>query len=267
MGTRKPGGGNRIASTKTSFDIVHALQENGPARLSEIAAELDLTESTAHRHLNTLCDLRYVSRDGERYQIGLRFARLGRAARTRDPAYEMAGRYVRTLADGTEERSQFVVEDHGLGIYVHVETGNKAVRAGFGVGRQIHLHCASAGKSILAHYPRERVDEILDRWEMPALTENTITDREELYAELERVRERGVAFNREEHVDGINGAAVPVRRDGAVIGALAVAGPSHRLDGERLENDLADRLLAAANELELHVTYESSDGSADHVVE
>lgn len=132
----------------------HALQENGPSRLSEIAAEPDLTESTIHRHLNTLCDLRYVSQQGERYQLGLRFARLGRAARTRDPAYAMAKQHVETLAAETEERSQFVVEDHGLGIYLHVETGSKAVRVGFDVGRQIHLHCSSAGKSILAHSPR-----------------------------------------------------------------------------------------------------------------
>nr|WP_241471301.1 IclR family transcriptional regulator [Natrinema salifodinae] len=264
---RNTGGGNRIGSTKTSFEIVHELHENGPARLSEIAAELDITESTAHRHLNTLCDLRYVSRVGERYQIGLRFVRLGRAAQMRDPAYGMAKQYVQTLSEETQERSQFVVEDHGLGIYIHMATGSKAVRAGFGVGRQIHLHSSSAGKSILAHYPRERVDDIFDRWELPSLTENTITDREELYAELEEVRERGVAFNREEHVDGINGAAVPVKRDGAVLGALAVAGPSNRLTGERLEDELPDRLLAAANELELNITYSSPDSSNDHVVE
>ncbi|QCS42501.1 IclR family transcriptional regulator [Natrinema versiforme] len=267
MTERDAGGGNRIGSTKTSFAIVHELQENGPSRLSEIATELDLTESTTHRHLNTLCDLRYVSRQGERYQIGLRFARLGRAARTRDPAYETARQHVQDLAEETQERSQFVVEDYGLGIYLHVETGSKAVRAGFDVGRQIHLHGSSAGKSILAHYPRDRVDEIFDRWELPALTDNTITDREALYDELEAVRERGVGFNREEHVDGINGVAVPVVRDGSVLGALAVAGPSHRLNGDRLESEVPNMLLTAANELELNITYSSPDSSADHIVE
>ncbi len=267
MTERDAGGGNRIGSTKTTFEIVHELQENGPARLSEIADELDLAESTAHRHLNTLCDLRYVSRVGAQYQLGLRFVRLGRAARTREPAYEMARQYVQTLSEETQERCQFVVEDHGLGIYLHMATGSKAVRAGFGVGRQIHLHSSSAGKSILAHYPRERVDEIFDRWELPSLTENTITDREKLYDELERVHERGVAFNREEHVDGINGVAVPVKRDDSVLGALAVAGPSNRLTGDRLEDELPARLLAAANELELNITYSSPDSSNDHVVE
>ncbi|WP_331234345.1 IclR family transcriptional regulator [Natronorarus salvus] len=257
----------RIQSTETSFEIIHALQERGPSRLSEIAAALDLAESTTHRHLNTLADLRYVSRAGERYQIGLRFARLGRAAQTRDPAYRMAEPYVRTLAEETEERAQFVVEDHGLGIYLFMETGSRAVRVGFGVGRQIHLHCSSAGKAILAHYPRERVDAILDRWGLPAHTENTITDREALYGELERVRERGFAYNRQEHIRGLNAAAVPVQREGSVLGVLSVSGPSHRLKGERFEREIPDTMLATANELELNVLYADGDSAEDHVVE
>ena len=88
-----------LQSTTTSFEVVHALQELGPARLSDIAAHLDLAESTTHRHLQTLSELRYVSRDGDRYQLGLRFVRLGQSARRRDPAYEMVEPYVETLAE------------------------------------------------------------------------------------------------------------------------------------------------------------------------
>ncbi|EMA35387.1 IclR family transcriptional regulator [Halobiforma nitratireducens] len=256
-----------IRATKTSFEVVHTLQEIGPARLSDIAERLDMAESTTHRHLQTLRDLRYASRDGEQYQLGLRFTRLGRAARTRDPADEMTRSHVQQLAEETGERAQFVVEDHGLGIYVHVETGSRAVRAGFGVGRQIHLHSSSAGKAILAHSSRERVDRILDKWGLPVLTDHTITDRDEFYDELEGVRERGVAFNRKEHVDGINGIAVPVMCNDEILGALTVAGPSHRLTGDRFEQEVPDMMLAAANELELNVTYSSPERADDHIVE
>lgn len=255
-----------LQSTTTSFEVVHALQELGPARLSDIATHLELAESTTHRHLQTLSELRYVSRDGERYQLGLRFVRLGQCARRRDPAYEMVEPYVETLAEETDERAQFVVEDHGLGTYLHMATGSRAVRVGFGVGRQIHLHCSSAGKTILAHATRERVDEIVDRWGLPGHTDHTITDRETLYEELEAIRERGVALNREEHIEGINAAAVPVKRNGTVLGALAVAGPSHRLAGDRLEETLPNEMLAAANELELNLTY-SEENAEEYVVE
>ncbi|MGM0605571.1 MAG: IclR family transcriptional regulator, partial [Halobacteriota archaeon] len=211
-------------------------------------------------------EMRYVSRTGQRYQLGLRFARIGRVVQTRNPAFELANAHVNSLAATTEERVQFIAEEHGLGTYLAMETGSRAVRVGFGVGRQIHLHCSSAGKAILSQCQRSRVEAILDRWGLPAYTEHTITDRDEYFDELDRVRERGYAFNREEHVTGVNAAAVPIANEDAVFGALAVSGPSQRLKGDLLESELPDLLLASANEIELNLAY-SSDERSDHVVE
>lgn len=258
--------GDCVGATETSFDVLQALRELGPARLTDIAAHLNLAESTTHRHLSTLEELRYVSKRSGRYQIGLRLAHLGQAAQTRERAFEMARPYVRRLADETEERAIFVAEDHGLGVYIHVEAGANAVRVKSGVGRQIHLHCTSSGKSILSQYDRDRVESILDRWGMSSHTERTITDREEYYDELQRVRERGYAFNRQEHIEGLNAAATPIATDDEVIGALAVSGPSHRLSGDRLETQIPELLLESANELQLNVSYEMDD-QTDHLVE
>jgi DNA-binding IclR family transcriptional regulator len=51
----------------------------------------------------------------------------------------------------------------------------------------------------------------------------TITDPERLREELAHVRERGVAINREESRRGVLGVAAPVRREGEVVAALALA--------------------------------------------
>ena len=257
---------DHIGATQTSFDVLRTLQEIGPARLTDVADHLDLAESTTHRHLNTLREMRYVSKTGDRYQVGLRLARLGQAAQSRDQAFRMVRPHVRRLAEETEERAIFVAEDHGLGVYIHVETGEKAVRIRTDVGRQVHLHCSSLGKAILSQYDRDRVEEIFDRWGMPAHTDHTITDREEHYGELDRVRERGYAISRQEHIEGINAAAVPITVDGDVIGSLGISGPSHRLNDDRLETELPELLLVSANELELNITYELDD-RADHLVE
>jgi len=257
-----------IKTTATSFEIVHVLQQKGPCRLSEIASQLEMAESTIHRHLKTLHSLRYVSRSGQKYQIGLRLAHLGEAARTRNEAFHEVKDHVRSLAEETGERAQFVGEDHGLGVYLYLETGDKAVQAGLSVGRQIRLHCSSAGKAILSEYSRERVDEILDRWGLPKQTERTITDRETYYEELEQVRDRGVAFNREEHIHGINAVAVPVHDAGEnVLGAFCVSAPSHRMKGEWFEKTIPDLLLGSANALELNLVYSDPESTDDVVVE
>lgn len=257
----------QIKSTKTCFMIIHQLQEKGPCQLSEIAGQLDIAESTAHRHLKTLQELRYVSRKGNLYQIGLRFVRLGMAAKTRDSAFMQVEPYVEQLAEQTEERAQFVSEDHGLGVYIHRSTGSNAVEVGTNIGRQINLHSASSGKVILAQYDRNCVDEILDRWGLPANTEHTITDRDKFHEELELVRERGYAFNREEAVKGVHATGVPVKPNERVIGAITVAGPSHRLQGEWFEEELPNLLLATANEIEVNITHDEAEQPGKHIVE
>lgn len=143
-----------------------------------------------------------------------------------------------------------------MGVYLHRGTGSHAVETGSGIGTRRHLHAIASGKAILAHLPSERVEEILERRGLVAFTENTITERHELFEQLERIREVGVAFNREERIEGLNAIATPVLgADDDVIGSLAVSGPSHRMKGDRLDDEVADYLLGAANELEINLAH------------
>lgn len=264
----RPNTSDTVDTTVRSMKILQHLQEAGPTRLSDISSALDMSPSTVHRHLETLCNLRYVSRSGNNYQLGLRFVRLGHAAKTREESFRQAKDHVEELAAETGERAQFVVEDHGLGVFLHIATGEKAIRTGIASGRQIHLHSSGVGKSILSQYPRERVDEIIDRWGLPKQTEQTVTDRDELYDELDRIKERGVSFNREEHIKGVTAASVPVKNaEEEIIGALSVAGPSHRMKGKRIEETIPDLLLGAANALELELTYDEQSASDTFAVE
>jgi DNA-binding IclR family transcriptional regulator len=258
---------DELQTLNRTFDIIHLLKENSPTHLSEIADQLDLAESSVHRHLRTLENLRYVSRDGVRYQLGLRFMRLGTAARMRNPAYSKIEPYVEQLAEQTEERAHFIVEDHGLGVYLYQSTGDNAVNVGTNIGRQVHLHSSAAGKAILSHYSKDRVNEILDKWGLPKNTKYTITDRDTLFEELETVEERGFALNREETVEDLHVVAVPVVPNRTIIGTLCVAGPSYRLRGEWFEEGLPELLLSTANELELNIIYDRSDQPEKHLVE
>jgi len=91
---------------------------------------------------------------------------------------------------------------------------------------------------------------------LPSHTGSTITDKEELFAELETIRDRRYAFNRGEHIEGLRTVAAPVfDDDGNVFGALCVSGPANRLKDDRLEVELRDYLLGAVNELELNIAY------------
>jgi DNA-binding IclR family transcriptional regulator len=245
-----------VKTTETVFMIIEYLQANDGARLRDLAEEFDLAKSTLHRHLTTLAEREYVVKEDGYYWIGARFIDLGQHARSRQPAFEMAKSVVDEIAEETGERAQFIIEEHGWAVYIHRTRGSNAVRTDPGIGKRIHMHLTSAGKSILSQYPRERVEAIIEQRGLSGATPNSITTEAALFEELSEIRDRGYSLNNQENIDGLRAVGVPIRgTDDEVIGALSVAGPTRRLKGSRYTEELPDYLLGIANELELNIAY------------
>lgn len=246
----------QVKSVQTAFAVIEAVHELEGGGVSEIANHLGMAKSSIHAHLKTLERNEYLVCEGNQYHISLKFLELGDFTKSRKKEYTISRRKVQELAEETDERSQFIVEEHGRGVYVHREVGEHAVHTDPGIGKRIPLHSTSAGKAILAELPRERVNEIIDTWGLESVTENTITDPDVLYENLETIRDRGYAFNLEENVPGLHAVGVAVSgAGGQVCGALSVSGPSHRLEGSLLHQEIPNLLLGTANELELNLMY------------
>ncbi len=247
---------NPVSTVDTAFDILETLRANEGMTLTELADELGLAKSTVHRHLQTLHHRQYIVCRENGYYPSLRFLEFGKQVQTRRKGYRMAKETVRELAEETGERAQFLVEEHGRAVYVHRATGSHAVRTDPGIGKRIPLHITSSGKAILARLPRERVEAIFDRHGLTAATEYTTTDREALFKEFERIRERNYSINEQENVEGLHALGTTIRdANGEVLGAISISGPSHRLTGDLFEKELPSLLLGTANELELNIVH------------
>jgi DNA-binding IclR family transcriptional regulator len=95
------------------------------------------------------------------------------------------------------------------------------------------------------------VDAIIDRWGLPARTEYTITDREQLYDELATIQDRGYAIDNQGYTEGMRSVGKAVNGPGKqVIGALSVSGPTYRVDGMVLEEEIPNALVDVVSELE-----------------
>lgn len=248
-------GADTVGAVQTLFDILEFIHEEDGVTISEAASGLEYAKSTIHRHLSTLEQRGYVvNEDG--YYIGLRFLELGEDARNRRQAYQLAKEKVEELAEETDERAQFLVEENGEAVYIHRAVGNHAVRTDPGIGKRIPLHATASGKSILAAMPPEKASRIIEQTAFEQITDKTITNPNTLNDELDQIRQRGYAFNREENLDGLRAIGVPVKGPkGSVIGGLSISGPSHRFTGERFKDELPSLLLGTANELELNITH------------
>ncbi|MFC6766600.1 IclR family transcriptional regulator [Natrinema soli] len=252
--------GNRIKTrsktTETSLDIVDVIRELEGATIAELSEHMGLSESTVHRHLVSLQEYGYVVKDEDRYHVGLRFLTLGGYAQQRVTAYPMIKEKVDQLAEKTGERAQCIVEENGRRVYLYTEVGESAVQTGAHIGRRGPLHVSAAGKAILAMLPDERVDEIVDTYGLSGGTRNSISTRAELAETLRAVRDRGYGLNKQETTEGVNAIGAPImNNDEEVIGALSVSGPANRLKEEQLVETVSEEVLAATNEVELHIAH------------
>jgi DNA-binding IclR family transcriptional regulator len=102
------------------------------------------------------------------------------------------------------------------------------------------------------HTPPGRIEEVIETIGLPAQTDQTITDPDELRAELKDIRERGFVLNKEEGMHGLQTIGVTVLYpDGELFGAFSVSGPSHRMRGDRFHEEIPNMLLGKAHEYEL----------------
>lgn len=240
-----------LQTPEITFRVVEALRECNGAGVSELAERLGMAPSTIHRHLSTLRGTGYVTQEEDRYYLGLRFLQLGEYVRNRKALYETAKIYTEMLAEETGCRSVFLVEENEVGVYIHTSAGKHGLWTGSTIGKRVPLYATAAGKVVLAH------DEAIDPQDLDLvqLTPQTITEYDELRAELAAIRERKYAFNREEQIVGVHAVGAPVfDSDGSVLGAYSVAGPANRLRAEWFEEELPQIVLGIANECELRLT-------------
>jgi DNA-binding IclR family transcriptional regulator len=245
-----------VNAIETTLTIARALQEYERVGITELAEEVDLPRSTVFNHLKTLEQNEFVVNEGGSYRLGCRFLELGAKARKYHGVHEVARQEVNRLAKETGEISALLIEEHGLGVFLHRSEGEQAVHIDSYTGQRIYLHGAALGKAILSALPRDQVEDIVDERGLPELTANTITDREELFEELERIADRGIAFDDQERLDGLRSVAAPIT-DGedTVLGSLSIAGPSSRIQDERFRETFPSKLEDVVNLIELNMTY------------
>ncbi|WP_435194131.1 IclR family transcriptional regulator [Natronomonas sp. EA1] len=222
-----------LKTTAISLRLVDTILELRGASLAELASATGLAKSTVHNHLQTLAAYGYVINTDNRYHLGAKFCYLGDYVRTRKAYHRVAEETVEWLDTVSTMDPDFTVEEHGriVTLYGDLEFSNSPR---FLIeGSPFHVHTTASGKAITAEYPESRVREILDKEGLPAVTDRSITSKEEFFAELEQVREQGYGESRGESIEGFWAVAKAVKSPrGEVYGSLNLSGPEYIVDDD-----------------------------------
>lgn len=257
--------GRMIRSVANACNLIELLRESDGATVTELADQLDLSPGTVHTYLATLREFGYVVGADRGYRLGPELLTLGEYVRNHSAFYQASANQIERLAEETGECAHLIIEHDGQLYALYERFGENAVGVEYHNRKRerplTHLHCTAAGKAILAHLPDDRVEEIVAEFGLPQNTPNTITDPDDLFAELADIRKQGYSFADEEQMENIRAVAAPVTLpEGTAAGALAISGPVARLQGDRFREQLPERVVNAANICEVNLQTESLDG-------
>lgn len=245
-----------VKATKNTFEIIDALRELNGAGVTELSRHLDMPTSSVHDYLQTLETEEYLVNMGGTYCLSSRFVELGEHFKSRNRVYDIARPEIDDLSNRTGEHANLMIEEHGRGVFLYSAQGDNAVRLDTHAGMRVHLQTTALGKAILANKPREEVETILDRHGLPAVTDETITDRAELFDELETIREQGYSTDDEERIKGMRCVGAAIADDeGITIAGVSVSAPKSRMRGETFQSEIPNEVIKSANVIQVNVTY------------
>ena len=170
--------------------------------LSDIAARVDLPRSTVQRIVAALVEERLLmsASSKARVKLGPTLVQLGAAA---DVGTEKIARpLMQELSRVADETVDLSVLRNDTAVFVEQIQGTQRLVAVSAVGKAFPLHCTANGKALLALLPRERRERLL-AGRLKRYTDATITEHPVLEAMLEEVEKSELAYDLEEHSDGI----------------------------------------------------------------
>ena len=246
-----------VQSIDRAIDIIEAVAVKEEGRsLTDISDTVGLHKSTAYRIIMTLVNRGYLEKNREgNYRIGYRLI-------------ETTGYYINNLELLTEARPYIAeINTHlGLASYLGVLDGDQVVYADkitapsasrlYSIKRtRVNAYCSSLGKCILANYSNSELEDIMKDCSFIKFTPNTISDMEQLRAELAKVRKQGWAMEDEEYETGQRCIGAPVYDyKGDIVAAISASGEKHVLTDDRI-NEVADYLVKKAFELSKALGY------------
>jgi DNA-binding IclR family transcriptional regulator len=184
--------------------------------VSGISNQTGLDRAVIYRLLDTLLEEGFVDRgtDGRIYRMGLSMLELGVMASRSIEVRQLAGPSLQTLTDTTQATASLAVRDRDTLVVVSVvgpeqDTSDFYYHLGF----RHQLGVAAHGKALLAFLPEGAA-----------------------HPTLLQVRQRGVAFTRDELCPGVSSIASPVfDQSGSAVAAVGVVAPSEQLaDADRV---------------------------------
>ena len=177
----------------------------------KIAHKLKIPLPTIYRHIETLCEEKYlVASSSKKYLPGPKIRNLILKSLPYEPNFTLRRSYLRKLTNDIEETVSLSIPIGTKLVYFDRIEFHWPMQLNLEAGDHLPLHASASGKLYLSSIEEEKVIQIFKNIKTPKTAKNTITDISQFKKEIKKIKNQGYAFDDEEWFNGMVGLSVPI---------------------------------------------------------
>ena len=177
----------------------------------KISHKLNIPLPTIYRHIETLCEEKYLVASGsKKYLPGPKIRNIILKSLPYEPNFTLRRSYLRKLTNDIEETVSLSIPIGTKLVYFDRIEFHWPMQLNLEAGDHLPLHASASGKLYLSSITEDKVIQIFKNIKTPKTAKNTITDISVFKKELKKIKNQGYAFDDEEWFNGMAGISVPI---------------------------------------------------------
>lgn len=247
---KKKNGTATIQSVDRALTLLRHIADNPRKKhtLKDLTTLIEIDKSSVFRLLQTLVAHGLLRQEEGFYKLGNTIYTFVSSLYDQEKLFELASPLLQKVADETGHNSHLAIKNGDKALFVSRKIGGARITANTAVGEMEDLYCTSVGRCLICDYSLEDIQNLYEGIVLKRFTERTITDLDELYRELQKVKSSGLSIDNEEFEEGVICCAGPVfDYQKRIIAALGVSGPKEAMLNSLVE--IGDNVRNAARKL------------------
>ena len=234
---------NNLNSIEKAIKVMLKFQKSGATHgIRELSNNLGFSPATVQRILKTLKEHDFVRQDAatRQYYIGNVFYSFIQALNRSNDLTNIARKYIEELAVKTGETAHINIIEKDHRLCIDTIESLQTLRAGMPMGNRSPLYAGASAKCLLAFSSAEYIKNYIEKTVLEPVTDNTISDAENLGKELDKINNQGFAVSLGERTPGLGSLSAPVfDNQGIVLASLSLAIPEIRFS----QNEYLDECI------------------------
>lgn len=243
---------NHNNSVFKTFRILSVFsQEKDQLTLAEISKETGINKTTAYRFLKSLTEIGVVYKNSHKntYQLGIVLYELGNKVNLKSNLIDLSHPLLLKLVKEIDITVHLATLDNFEVLYLDKIKSKKTLQMSTFIGARAPAYCTALGKSILAFLKEDELKHYLTSCSFKKRTKNTLGNKDGLIKQLQIIRKKGYAIDKEEFEEGLYCLAVPVFDSNEYpIASISISGTPLEISNSKIIV-LQKRLKNTANKI------------------